>query len=235
MNTRKQPRGYQGSYLIGFLIIGVVAIRSILFYWDQSNLAIVISILAMYTILYTLEPFLSSRFFWFKSFYFPVQTVVALIFSFLRPFLDFQTLLYVPLFIQAFRAFSRRAAISVSLFYICLIGGAILPNLGLLAGTAFILLGVAVVAFLISYDFLYSRTLEDQMKSQHLLAELQSSHRKLQEYAAQAEELAAIRERNRLARELHNSVTRRYLVLCSPRNQRNCSSNAIPGGFRKYS
>ena len=40
-----------------------------------------------------------------------------------------------------------------------------------------------------------------------LLADLQSAHTRLQEYAAQAEELASARERNRLARELHDSVS----------------------------
>jgi signal transduction histidine kinase len=40
-----------------------------------------------------------------------------------------------------------------------------------------------------------------------LLAELRQAHQKLQEHAAQAEELAAARERNRLARELHDSVS----------------------------
>jgi signal transduction histidine kinase len=83
----------------------------------------------------------------------------------------------------------------------------IIPNLGMLEGTAFILLGVAVSSFFISYDFLYSRTQADQAESRRLLADLQSAHVKLQENAAQAEELAAIRERNRLARELHDSVS----------------------------
>lgn len=39
------------------------------------------------------------------------------------------------------------------------------------------------------------------------LDELQVAHRQLQEYAAQAGELATVQERNRLARELHDSVT----------------------------
>ncbi len=37
--------------------------------------------------------------------------------------------------------------------------------------------------------------------------ELLAAHIKLQEYAAQAEELATVQERNRIARELHDSVT----------------------------
>ena len=59
----------------------------------------------------------------------------------------------------------------------------------------------------ISYDLLYARTQADQTESQTLLAELQQAHHELQEHAAQAEELAAARERNRLARDLHDSVS----------------------------
>jgi signal transduction histidine kinase len=80
-------------------------------------------------------------------------------------------------------------------------------GLGWLEGLALVMLFLAVCAFLISYDFLYSRTQADQAESQRLLADLQFAHQKLQEYAAQAEELAAARERNRLARELHDSVS----------------------------
>jgi signal transduction histidine kinase len=43
--------------------------------------------------------------------------------------------------------------------------------------------------------------------SEALLAELQAAHQQLQAYTGQAEELAVIAERNRLARELHDSVT----------------------------
>lgn len=42
---------------------------------------------------------------------------------------------------------------------------------------------------------------------QQRLAELGETHRQLQAYTIQAEELAALQERNRLARELHDSVT----------------------------
>ncbi|TNE44270.1 MAG: sensor histidine kinase [Deltaproteobacteria bacterium] len=44
------------------------------------------------------------------------------------------------------------------------------------------------------------------MNSQHLLLQLQESHQKLQEHSEQVEEFAIAQERNRLARELHDSV-----------------------------
>jgi signal transduction histidine kinase len=50
------------------------------------------------------------------------------------------------------------------------------------------------------------RTNEARIQSGRLLDELQQAHDQLQEYAGQAEELATAKERNRLARELHDSV-----------------------------
>lgn len=93
------------------------------------------------------------------------------------------------------------------LVFVTLFGVTLIPGLGLWEGLALILLNLASGTFLISYDFLYLRTQADQAQSQRLLADLQSAHQKLQEYASQAEELAAARERNRLARELHDSVS----------------------------
>ncbi len=51
-----------------------------------------------------------------------------------------------------------------------------------------------------------------QAESQRLLAELQDAHARLQAYAAQAEELAVVEERNRLAREMHDTLGHRLTV-----------------------
>ena len=201
----KRAGGYQGSYLIGLIIIGVVALRDILFY--QSNPFTVILLLAIYGLLYVFEPWLSSYINWHKFLYFPVQTAVVIALTNLRPFTDISSLLYVPLCIQVMRAFSRRSALIWIIIYVVLLAVTLILGMGWQEGLALILLYLAVCTFLISYDFLYSRTQADQAESQRLLADLQSAHRKLQEYAAQAEELAAARERNRLARELHDSVS----------------------------
>jgi signal transduction histidine kinase len=201
----KRARGYHGSYLIGFIIIGAVALRVMLFY--QSNLLVVILLLAIYGLLYILEPWLSNHLSWHKFLYFPVQTAVVIALTDLRPFTDISSLLYVPLCIQLVRAFSRRTALILMIFYVGLLAVTLMLGLGWQEGLALVLLYLAVCAFLISYDFLFSRMQANQAESQRLLADLQSAHRQLQEQAAQAEELAAARERNRLARELHDSVS----------------------------
>jgi signal transduction histidine kinase len=203
----ERPQGYQGGYLIGFLLIGVVTFRVLLFYQGQPNLIRVMLLIANYTLLYTMEPWLSKRFSGQAWIYLPLQTTIVVILSNQRPFLDFQSLLYFPLWIQIFRTFSPRIAMGWLILFLLLLGMALIPGLGLLEGLAFILLMLASGVFLISYDFLFSRTQAEQAESERLLTDLRSAHEKLQAQAAQAEELAAARERNRLARELHDSVS----------------------------
>jgi signal transduction histidine kinase len=45
------------------------------------------------------------------------------------------------------------------------------------------------------------------LRSQEIVSELQEKHRQLELRASQVEQIAAIEERNRLARELHDSVS----------------------------
>ena len=207
MRGTDRPHGYQGGYLVGFVMIGVVTLRAFLFYRSQSNLVFVMTLIALYALLYSLEPWLSNRFHWHLYLFFPLQTVLVVILSNLRPFLDFQSLLYFPLWILIFRTFSRQATVIWTLSYVTLLSITLILGMGLLQGIASILSYLAAGAFLISYDFLYARTQADQAESQRLLVNLQGAHQQLQEQAAQAEELAAARERNRLARELHDSVS----------------------------
>lgn len=207
MSMVKPPRGYQGGYLIGFIIISVAALRAVLFYQGLTICTIVILLIAIYALFYALEPWLSNHFPWYRVIYFPLQTVLVVGLSTLQPFSDFHTILYFPLCIQVFRLFSRQAAIYWTGVFVILLGITLVSGLGLFVGLTFILLYLAVGTFLISYDFLYLRTQANQAESQRFLVDLQSAHRTLEEYAAQAEELAATLERNRLARELHDSVS----------------------------
>jgi signal transduction histidine kinase len=207
MNRTEGMRGYQGGYLIGFIIIAAVALRTTIFYQEQRSLVLVISLLGTYLLLYILEPWLSFRLRWVKFLYFPLQTCAVIALTNLHPFTDVSSLLYIPLCIQVVRAFSRRIAVIWLIFYGTLLSLTLMRGLGWLEGLALVLLFLAVCAFLISFDLLYSRTQADQVESQRLLADLQSAHKKLQEHAAKVKELAEARERNRLARELHDSVS----------------------------
>jgi len=199
-------RHYQGGYLVGFLVVGVTAMRVILFYQGGARLAAV-ALLAIYGLLYSVEPVLSARVRWFHLAYLPLQTALALTLSNLRPFLDFTSVLYIPLSVQALHTFSRRMVMVWMSISGVLLTATLILGLGWAAGLSFDLLLFAGGGFLLSYDLLYNRTQDDQAESQALLADLEQAHEELQEHAAQVEELASVRERNRLARELHDSVS----------------------------
>ncbi|TFG72472.1 MAG: sensor histidine kinase [Anaerolineales bacterium] len=65
---------------------------------------------------------------------------------------------------------------------------------------------IPITLFVIIYVELYSRQIEAREESQKLLRELETAHAKLSEYAAQVEDLTLANERQRLARELHDTL-----------------------------
>lgn len=65
---------------------------------------------------------------------------------------------------------------------------------------------VPITLFVIIYVELYSRQSEAREESQKLLRELEIAHATLSEYAAQVEDLTLANERQRLARELHDTL-----------------------------
>jgi signal transduction histidine kinase len=207
MTQSPQSRGYQGGYLIGFIVIAVVALRALITFQGQPAFAFAVLFLVIYALLYSTEPLVPSRWRVYRFLYFPVQTILVVVLNNLRPYLDISNLLYIPLSVQALRAFIRWQAIGWMGLYAVLLTATQVMGIGWADGLARSLMVLGASAFLISYDLLYTQTRADQTKSQLLLAELQQAHQKLQEYAEQAEELAAARERNRLARELHDTVS----------------------------
>lgn len=213
MTQKPWVRGYQSSYLIGFIIIGVVAMRTVIFYQGESSLTAASLLLSFYGLFYVAEPLLSHRLRWYRWLYFPLQIGLVLALSSLRPFTDVSNLLYVPLCARAVRSFSHRVALACLILLTLLLSATLLLGMAWLEGLALSLLYLTVCGFLISYDLLFDRTVDDRVRSQALLADLQNAHQKLKEYADQAEELAAARERNRLARELHDTVSQRIFSI----------------------
>jgi signal transduction histidine kinase len=207
MNRMLPVRGSRGGYLIGFLLLSTAALRAVIFYQGQPQLVSAVLFLAGYGLLYATEPWLSTRWRWHPFLYFPLQTALLLVATNLRPFLDVTCQLYVPLGVQALHAFSRRTAFAWMILFAVLLPATLIPGAGWMLGIGLSLVMLGGGTFLISYEMLYTQTQADEAESEVLLAKLQQAHQELQAHAAQAEELAAARERNRLARELHDSVS----------------------------
>jgi signal transduction histidine kinase len=201
------------GYWIGFVILGVVALRAALFYQGQPALVPVAALLGLFGLLYTLARPRATRLRPPPVLYFPVQVALLVALALLRPFLDMPQLLYAPLVLQAVHTLSRRPFAAWAAASAALVTAGLVAGMGWLQGLALALNVVAASAFLVSYVWHSARMQGDQEESQQLLAELQQAHRKLEEHAGRAEELAAARERNRLARELHDSVSQSIFAI----------------------
>jgi signal transduction histidine kinase len=200
-------RRSSAGYMVGWLLFATAGLRALIFYGGKPALPTAVALLAGYALLYAAEPVLSQRLRWFRFVYFPLQTGLVLTLTNLRPYLDVTCQLYIALGVQALHAFGRRAVVAWLILFSILLTVTEVVGVGWGEGLALSLTMLGGGFFLISYDLLYDRMQADRADSRALLIELQEAHRDLQAYAGQVEELTAARERNRLARELHDSVS----------------------------
>lgn len=135
--------------------------------------------------------------------YLAVEAAILLTLTAINPEFMFLGIIFGP---TAFLLLPFRAAIIVLGIYSFLmevlviigddLGQAIYPGLA-----------EVIATFAFGYVYLLQRQAEvSRDKTQTLLDELRAAHQKLAAYAAQVQELTTIEERNRLARDLHDSV-----------------------------
>ncbi|MCP4168549.1 MAG: hypothetical protein GY759_22020 [Chloroflexi bacterium] len=197
------------TLLLYVLIYASVAARGLSYYYEQRRdlLWIIGGLLLIYGVLLISERRITRRVSGYSSVYLAVQTGVILALLILSPLLDYFALLFIPLCVQAMLAFPRnRGYFWVGVFALATALGLVI-SYGLVDALPFIFIYAAAYLFVASYAAMTRQAEEAQEKSEGLLAQLQEAHVQLQEYATQAEELAVLEERNRLARDLHDSVT----------------------------
>ncbi len=74
------------------------------------------------------------------------------------------------------------------------------------SSTIFHLTFLLMLVFILSIAYLIRQERSSRVQTEKLLRELEVSHRQLQDYAGQVAELATTEERNRLARDIHDSL-----------------------------
>ncbi|MDX1377795.1 MAG: sensor histidine kinase, partial [Anaerolineales bacterium] len=164
------------------------------------------AILIAYAVLLLLNPYIIRDTEPGAHIYLAVQTALIIGGMLLFYELDFFAILFMPLGGQAVFILPRRKAITwIVIFSIAIVIGQLtqfeFPN-----GLPFTFLYLAGLFFVASFSTTMLRVNKERIQSDQLLDELQQAHNQLQNYAGQAEELATAKERNRLARELHDSV-----------------------------
>ncbi len=121
---------------------------------------------------------------------------------------DYYALLFLPPSIQAVLWFGRRWGFAcIALFTLAMAGPLLTAQEGWTFGLVMVLADGGLCFLLGGYAY-QSRVAETaRRRNRRTFDDLQVAHRQLQGDAAQKEELAVEKERNCLARELHDSVT----------------------------
>jgi signal transduction histidine kinase len=124
-----------------------------------------------------------------------------------HPTQDFFALLFIPISLSAVLFYGKRGFLWIAAFSLALAVPLITSNSGWRFGMV-MALNYGGLCFLFGgYAYQERKAEAARGETQRMVGELQVAHRQLREHASQKEELAAEQERNRLARELHDSVT----------------------------
>ncbi len=138
--------------------------------------------------------------------YFCIQVVIILVLVSFHPEFDFVINLFILLSFQSALVFADPIRwIWIGLFIVGA-GGSLIFYMGT-TGLALALLSMVGCLIFAAYVVTNQEVETARSQSQGMLNALQETHRQLEQRASQVEELATIEERNRLARELHDSVS----------------------------
>ena len=189
-----------------YVIYASIIARTITWPYIQHLLGWYLSLELLSVVLFSLvlwRPGISPK---ILHLYFAFQSLLILVLFSVWPDFDFVAILFVPLCYQAALVLSDKAR-QWWIVVILLLQGSSMTYFQGTRGLALALLPM-VGGFLFAAQVILNRQLiADRRQSQEMLAELQAVNQKLQAYALQVEELTTLEERNRLARELHDSVS----------------------------
>ncbi len=178
----------------------------------QPWLTVMAVLLAVYAVLGTigidaLERFadrIDTRSNLLVSFYFILLTALVLV---MMSITGISMVLMYPLFSQAILTVQRRTWVVYMLVSVLLAIGLMLARQTPLFEIASSLMSFASgVVFVAGFTIVTQREAAQRAKIEQLAAELRSANAVLAHYATQVEQLATMQERNRLAREIHDTL-----------------------------
>jgi len=212
LSTRKtpiHPVSRPGKVVIAavYLLFLAVFIRTLANPNIHARLPIYLALEFLYLLLFSLALWQPPRRPLWQQIYFISQSLLVLVLIWLRPRFDFIVILYVLLSMQAVLVFFGRARwtwVGILALLTCL---PLMAGLGALPGLALALMPMTIGIVFAAYVAVTQEIEEVSRKRKALLAELQTANQDLNQAARQAEELSTIQERDRLARELHDSVS----------------------------
>jgi signal transduction histidine kinase len=203
---RRKLRAFYWISLVLWLAVFVRAIvdASLL---DGVQWIVCANLMLLYAVLLITEHAVTSRFAGYPALYVTLQIVIVFTLMMRYQELDFFPVLFIPVSAQVFRAFSRPSRY----WWLAALTGTM--AVGLLATQEWsrsfplILLYASGYFFVASYAVVTEQAEAAERQSRQLLTDLQQAYQRLETSSAQVEALAVLEERNRIARDLHDSVS----------------------------
>jgi signal transduction histidine kinase len=198
-----------------FLIYSAVFLRAVVVLSGRTGVGVPLAMLSGYGLLLFIETWLVRRKHpWFMQShraqlaYLSIQSTLVLGLLVVTSYEDFMAELFIPLSLDAVSFFGRRAGFGlIAVFSVAMTGTLLLSGQGPLFGLAMGVLYSGLCFAFGGYAAQVQKAEAARLQNQRTFGQLQEAHRKLQGYADHLVFLAVERERNHLARDLHDSVT----------------------------
>ena len=211
------PRNSQRSIfslpsLTGYFAIVSVTILNTLSFEPGLQRTVGLGLFVLFGVVYTLvilQQKSSSR---VLHIYIAIMTAIVAGLMAIRPMWSSIPILFFVLSALVMLFFSQRVGFIWTLIFSLVTALIFLLEGNLLSGLVELLPFIAGYLFFGAFARSLAVAVEARQESQNLYQELQIAHNQLQDYAAQVEELAVAEERNRLAREMHDTLGHRLTV-----------------------
>lgn len=184
-----------------------VMIRTLANPFIRARLPAYLALELIFLALFTLVLFRQIRKTFWRHFYFIFQSLIILLLISMRPRFDFIVVLFILLSFQTVLVFAGRTRWTWVGTITLLTGLPLILALGLLQGLSLALMPMTICIVFPVYVTVLQEIETGVCQNESLLEDLRRANRQLTESADQVEELSAIQERDRLARELHDSVS----------------------------
>jgi signal transduction histidine kinase len=207
-------------YIVAWLVALGGTLRYLEYILEQPSRWAILGLLVAFFVLLAIAPWLSRRSPQYMHLYLAVQTCILVALTGVTTIEDFAAIPFMSLILLAMIIFPpkigfRWIGVFIVILVVCMIVyGLVYHGINtewiLLNALLYITIYLAAGAILAVVRQLETARNEAEVarkESEELLAELQVAHQQLQAYTGQAEDLAVIAERNRLARNLHDSVS----------------------------